>query len=268
MERISCPDSVDPRKVTPQRIRPIVDIVDVADVHFSIATCISALEMTSTQYCTGATHQHTMPLVIRLPRLKSLPPLPVQRRIAGILSAYDELIENSQRRIRILGGDGPRPLPRVVRPLPLPRPRKPPARRLPPRRHPPRLGREIRRPCDDRARRDKSVRVPRCRTFEHFSLPAFDNGREPAIEVGATILSGKYFIDDSTVLLSKLNPRIPRIWLPMPSGKRRAITSTEFLGLKPKPGITREFIYAKCCSDDFASQFAAWRSALRPVTSV
>jgi type I restriction enzyme S subunit len=29
-------------------------------------------------------------------------PLPVQRRIAGILSAYDELIENSQRRIRLL----------------------------------------------------------------------------------------------------------------------------------------------------------------------
>ena len=32
----------------------------------------------------------------------SLPPLPIQRRIAGILSAYDELIENSQRRILIL----------------------------------------------------------------------------------------------------------------------------------------------------------------------
>jgi type I restriction enzyme S subunit len=31
-----------------------------------------------------------------------LPPLPTQRRIAGILSAYDELIENSQRRIKIL----------------------------------------------------------------------------------------------------------------------------------------------------------------------
>jgi type I restriction enzyme S subunit len=35
---------------------------------------------------------------IKLP----LPPLAVQRRIAGILSAYDELIENSQRRIKIL----------------------------------------------------------------------------------------------------------------------------------------------------------------------
>ena len=31
-----------------------------------------------------------------------LPPLPIQRRIAGIMSAYDELIENSQRRIKIL----------------------------------------------------------------------------------------------------------------------------------------------------------------------
>jgi type I restriction enzyme S subunit len=30
------------------------------------------------------------------------PPLPVQHRIAGILSAYDELIENNQRRIKIL----------------------------------------------------------------------------------------------------------------------------------------------------------------------
>jgi type I restriction enzyme S subunit len=30
------------------------------------------------------------------------PPLPIQRRIAGILSGYDDLIENSQRRIKIL----------------------------------------------------------------------------------------------------------------------------------------------------------------------
>jgi type I restriction enzyme S subunit len=39
-------------------------------------------------------HIHTIPVW--------LPPLPIQRRIAGILSAYDELIENSQRRIKIL----------------------------------------------------------------------------------------------------------------------------------------------------------------------
>ncbi len=32
----------------------------------------------------------------------TLPPLPIQRRISSILSTYDELIENSQRRIKIL----------------------------------------------------------------------------------------------------------------------------------------------------------------------
>jgi type I restriction enzyme S subunit len=32
----------------------------------------------------------------------SLPPLPIQRKIAGILSAYDDLIENNTRRIEIL----------------------------------------------------------------------------------------------------------------------------------------------------------------------
>jgi type I restriction enzyme S subunit len=31
-----------------------------------------------------------------------IPPFPLQRRIAGILSAYDDLIENNQRRIKIL----------------------------------------------------------------------------------------------------------------------------------------------------------------------
>ncbi len=39
-------------------------------------------------------HLHAMEVLV--------PPLPVQQRIAGILSAYDELIENSQRRIKIL----------------------------------------------------------------------------------------------------------------------------------------------------------------------
>ena len=49
----------------------------------------------------GVKIRHTAPS--RIAEVKvSIPPLPVQRRIAGILSAYDELIENSQRRIQIL----------------------------------------------------------------------------------------------------------------------------------------------------------------------
>lgn len=49
----------------------------------------------------GAKIRHTAPS--RIGEVKvSVPPLPFQRRIAGILSAYDELIENSQQRIKIL----------------------------------------------------------------------------------------------------------------------------------------------------------------------
>jgi type I restriction enzyme S subunit len=50
----------------------------------------------------GATVAHLNMKDVRTMQLPELPPLPVQRRIAGILSAYDELMENSQRRIRIL----------------------------------------------------------------------------------------------------------------------------------------------------------------------
>jgi type I restriction enzyme S subunit len=49
----------------------------------------------------GTKIRHTAPSRIAEVRVK-VPPLPVQQRIAGILSTYDELIENSQRRIRIL----------------------------------------------------------------------------------------------------------------------------------------------------------------------
>jgi type I restriction enzyme S subunit len=50
---------------------------------------------------TGSTVRHTSPSRI-YDVVVEIPPLATQRRIASILSAYDELIENSQRRIRIL----------------------------------------------------------------------------------------------------------------------------------------------------------------------
>lgn len=53
------------------------------------------------QYCTGATIKH-----IPGDKLKSividLPPIEEQKRIADILSAYDELIENNKRQIKLL----------------------------------------------------------------------------------------------------------------------------------------------------------------------
>lgn len=49
----------------------------------------------------GATLPNLNTGILRSVPIK-VPPLPVQRRIAGILSAYDGLIENNMRRIRIL----------------------------------------------------------------------------------------------------------------------------------------------------------------------
>jgi len=50
----------------------------------------------------GVTVPHLNMKDVRTMDLPTLPPLAVQRRIAHILSAYDELIENNQRRIRLL----------------------------------------------------------------------------------------------------------------------------------------------------------------------
>lgn len=51
--------------------------------------------------CSGVKVRHTSPS--RIYEVKTrIPDLPTQRRIAGILSAYDDLIENNLRRIRIL----------------------------------------------------------------------------------------------------------------------------------------------------------------------
>jgi len=49
----------------------------------------------------GTKIRHTSPSRIAEVNV-TVPPLPEQHRIAGILSAYDELIENSERRIKIL----------------------------------------------------------------------------------------------------------------------------------------------------------------------
>ena len=50
----------------------------------------------------GSANQVRMAIGLLKEMPVDVPPLPVQRRIAGILSAYDDLIENNQRRIKIL----------------------------------------------------------------------------------------------------------------------------------------------------------------------
>ena len=93
-------------------------------------------------------------------------------------------------------------------------------------------------------------------TFDHYSIPAFDEGRFPKQELGGSIKSNKFPVPPGCVMVSKLNPDTPRIWLPGVTGERRAVCSTEFLVSTPKPPTTREFLFSLYSSETFTSSFA------------
>ena len=89
------------------------------------------------------------------------------------------------------------------------------------------------------------------RLFEHYSLPAFDDGQEPVLEPGEKIKSNKSIIAKGAVLLSKLNPEITRVWLPNQSNDSLQVSSAEFLVFKPKKPAGRSILYCLFKSDDF-----------------
>ena len=89
--------------------------------------------------------------------------------------------------------------------------------------------------------------------FAHFSLPAFDQGRTPVVELGSSIGSNKFRVPANSVLISKLNPRISRVWLPN-SIPENSVASTEFLVCTPKECISREFLYVLCSSPFFCKK--------------
>lgn len=85
--------------------------------------------------------------------------------------------------------------------------------------------------------------------FAHFSIPAFDAKRLPVIEVGVGIQSGKYLVEPNSVLVSKLNPRTPRVWLPALPQERQAVCSTEFMQFIPFNQTALSYLYCLMISD-------------------
>src|ERR1035437_377589 len=92
--------------------------------------------------------------------------------------------------------------------------------------------------------------------LDHYSIPAFDQAQLPITETGSAILSNKWVVPVGAVLISKLNPRIPRVWFPRLNPVRRSICSTEFFPLLPRSGFTAEYIYCLCTSPAFGDEFA------------
>ena len=81
------------------------------------------------------------------------------------------------------------------------------------------------------------------KTWEHYSIPAYDKGKQPVLELGENIKSGKYMVPKNSVLASKLNPQFPRVWLPDVIEQESAICSTEFMPFVPKKNIRISFLY-------------------------
>lgn len=86
--------------------------------------------------------------------------------------------------------------------------------------------------------------------YHHYSLPEFDSGKMPSKELGEKILSSKYQVLEHSILVSKLNPRIPRIWTII-KPNYNSICSTEFQVLKPLEDVFFPFVNCLCSSDGY-----------------
>jgi len=89
---------------------------------------------------------------------------------------------------------------------------------------------------------------------DHFSIPAFDAGQRPERSTAAAIKSGKSRVDGPTVLLSRLNPRFPRLWHAVPEPDIPALCSTEFMVLRPAPTLMLADVWLSCCQPRFRQE--------------
>ena len=100
----------------------------------------------------------------------------------------------------------------------------------------------------------KPVNPQKCpeEEFALFSIPAFDAGA-PEITKGGNVKSGKTQVQPGQVMVSKLNPRIPRVWLVEPQKTERCIASTEFIPIEieRRAKVLPEFLMWMCRSPQF-----------------
>ncbi len=87
-------------------------------------------------------------------------------------------------------------------------------------------------------------------TFDHYSIPAFDEGQKPSKDTGTSILSNKFSVKSNSILFSKLNPRFPRIWLIGDIDESISICSTEFLVFVPIEKHSWSFTYLQLSQKD------------------
>lgn len=86
--------------------------------------------------------------------------------------------------------------------------------------------------------------------FVHYSIPSYDNGKQPEKQFGQEILSNKFVLKDKMTLFSKLNPRIKRVWF-VNDVVDNSICSTEFVPYMAQDNVLSAFVYCLISSQGF-----------------
>lgn len=155
----------------------------------------------------------------------ALPPLSDQRRIAGVLGALDDLIEVN----RALAGDCER------------------------------LARSLVSTASATTTLSSFTTwgglptVKPAGQVDHYSLPAFDDEQTPERLDGSLIKSNKQQISQPCVLVARLNPHIPRVWMVYPDTAVSSLASTEFVAICAV-GVPNEVVYAVCSTPTYLEQ--------------
>lgn len=154
-----------------------------------------------------------------------LPPQQEQQRIAGVLGSLDDLIEKNQRLARSCEALAIALTGRATGQVAL---------------------REL-------AAELKGKTIAPVGTTDHYSLPAFDVDGLPERLEGSAIKSNKSQLSDPVVLVSRLNPHIPRVWMAYPERGILSAASTEFVTLVGSTASVEE-VWAVCASPAYLDQ--------------
>ena len=154
------------------------------------------------------------------------PPLEEQERIAGVLGAFDDLIETNRRLATYL-----ETLAKAVSSRP-----------------------QGRVPLAQVADVPRLVQRRPEGLVDHYSIPAYDSGYLASRESGEAILSGKQMLVTDSVLISRLNPTTERTWMVYPDELVSAVCSPEFAVVRGTEALPSEVLWALASRPDFWDQ--------------
>ncbi len=159
-----------------------------------------------------------------------VPPLAEQRAIADILGALDDKIESNGRLVAATSSCL-MSLTKLIESLP----------------------RTALRSVTVTSREVIDPKTVQGSPVEHFSIPAFDRNGMPEVTSPSAILSGKFAIRGPRILVSRLNPRTPRVWHAVPVSTP-ALGSTEFLVLDDPAGGSLARVWLAVTGESFTTE--------------